>query len=144
MGLMTNIALLKPDFREKVKLMLKEFDDLGFKYIINETLRSVDVQRAYYAQGREPLVRVNRLRNVAGLWEITEEENKKQVTWTMASKHILGLAIDIVPVNPKTGKAWWTAPQTIWDVIGTVAKKYGLKWGGDWKNPDSPHIEATI
>jgi len=141
MGLQTDINLLKYDFRNKVSEMLKEFDELGFKYAINETLRSKAVQMAYYAQGREPLETTNKLRKEAGLWELSEEENKRKVTWTMKSPHLDGLAIDIVPLDPKTGKAWWNAPQVIWNILGTVSKKYGLHWGGEWKNPDCPHIE---
>lgn len=137
-----DINLLQPQFKQQVQAILTRLDQLGIKYIISETLRDIEVQKAYYAQGSEPLATVNRLRKIAGLWNITEEENKKKITWTMKSKHLEGLAIDIVPM--KDGTFWWTAPHEKWEEIGKIAEEFGLAWGGRWKSKDCPHIESMI
>lgn len=133
---------LKEDFKQQVDALMTRLDQLGIKYYITEGIRSKEVQAAYYAQGREPLVTVNRLRSVAGLRPLTEKENKKQITWTLKSKHLIGEAIDIVPINPETNKLWWTAPFEIWESIGEVAEEFGLEWGGRWKQKDVPHIQT--
>ena len=44
-----------------------------------------------WAQGRKPLEEVNTLRAKASMPPITEEENKRVVTWTMKSKHLPNL-----------------------------------------------------
>lgn len=132
----TDIELLDPKFKEKVKIFLNKLDEAGIKYIINETLRDLAVQQAYYAQGREVLETVNRLRSAAKLWPITKSENKK-VTWTMKSKHLEGLAIDICPL--KNGYAWWAAPDAEWKKIADISKECGLDAGYFWEQKDAPH-----
>lgn len=135
-----DISLLQPQFKQQVVAMITRLDQLGIKYFIHETLRDIEVQKAYYAQGREPLVTVNRLRKIAGLWDINEEENKRKITWTMKSKHLEGLAIDIVPTLD--GKLFWTAPDEKWREIAEVAKSFGIISGYYWRTKDSPHFES--
>lgn len=139
MALQKSIELLDPEFKKLVIVFLKALDDANIPYIINETKREKAVQSAYHAQGREPLVTVNRLRKMAGLWEISEEENKKKITWTLESKHLVGKAIDIVP--KKDGKAWWTAPDEKWREIAEISTRCGLISGYYWRSKDSPHHE---
>jgi peptidoglycan L-alanyl-D-glutamate endopeptidase CwlK len=141
MGLHRDINLLEPGFRALVNNFLDDLEKRGIDYRVVETLRDVSVQNAYYAQGREPLVSVNRKRANEGLWLITEKENKNPITWTLQSKHLLGKAIDLAPVMD--GKIWWNAPFTIWEQLGAIGESHGLGWGGRWKNRlDCPHYEA--
>lgn len=28
-----------------------------------------------------------------------------------------------------------------WELVGILAEKHGLEWGGRWKKPDRPHLE---
>jgi peptidoglycan L-alanyl-D-glutamate endopeptidase CwlK len=140
MPLHSDIGLLNPDFQVTVRAFLKALDDAGIQYVINETLRDKAVQEAYYAQGREPLVTTNRLRKSAGLWLLSDEENKDKVTWTLQSKHLLGLALDIAP--KKAGKVWWTAPNSVWKQIADISTQCGLVAGYYFKSTDSPHHEA--
>jgi peptidoglycan L-alanyl-D-glutamate endopeptidase CwlK len=105
-------------------------------------LRTLEVQQAYYAQGREPLDEVNYARKKAGLPPISEAENKNTITNAdgvkFPSSHQSGKAIDLFPLNIN-GAIWWgfNPKDQIWlslmQVIGAVAKKHGLIWGGDWK-----------
>lgn len=136
-----DIESLEEGFQQKVRALLTRLDQLGIHYRISETLRDIEVQRAYYAQGREPLVTVNRLRSVAGLYPLSEEENSRQITWTMQSRHLEGRAIDIVP--SKSGTFWWTAPDSKWKEIAEVAKELGLAPGYFWKKKDCPHIQEV-
>lgn len=139
MALITDINKLSPPFREKVVVFLSKLDDKKIQYRIHETLRTLDVQMAYYAQGRKPLISVNILRNKVGLYLLSEEENKKIITWTMNSKHLDGLAIDVVPT--RNGRLWWNAPDEKWKEIAEISKECGLNAGYYWKQHDSPHHE---
>lgn len=142
MGLNSDIEDLDPMLREKARAFLKRLDEAGIAVRVTETERSRDVQRAYYSQGREPLGTVNALRKAAGLWPITAAENRYCITWTMESKHVDGLAFDIVPLD-RWGKPWWGAPDSLWQRIGEIGEGCGLRWGGHWTDtPDRPHFEA--
>ena len=139
---MRDLALLKEPFLSKVKDFLAELDRIGFEYLISETLRTKAVQEAYFAQGRKPLEEVNKLRVSAGLWEISEKENKTKITWTLKSKHLEGLAIDIVP--SKDGKFWWNAPDEKWKQMRDISEQFDIESGYTWKNKDIPHFEERI
>lgn len=71
-----DIEKLEPEFKEQVKKLLQKLDEKEIQYFIVETKRSQETQQAYFAQGRKPLEEVNALRKNAGLWAITEKENK--------------------------------------------------------------------
>lgn len=141
MGLNRKIQDLEPVTRDMVEKGIAILKAQGIRYFINETRRSVAVQTAYYSQGRKPLGEVNALRAVAGLWAITEAENKRIVTGTLKSKHIEGKAIDIVPAD-RDGNPLWNAPEASWKAISIVMKSAGLEWGGDWAGAwDKPHYQ---
>jgi len=135
-----SLEVLTPEMKEKAEKMLYRLTQKGLLVMISETLRTLDIQEAYMAQGRDTLENVNKLRVKAGLWKIIESENERKITWTMKSKHLDGKAIDIVPLTPE-GRAWWTAPPAIWEAIGKVGEEVGLNWGGRWKQRDYPHYE---
>lgn len=141
MPLIRSIRALHPLMVPRVEqfLRLLKAHDLG--YIIVETYRSKLVQEAYYAQGREPLSRVNELRKLAGLWEISAAENAKKITWTMRSKHLQGYAIDLAPM--RDGRILWQAPFELWERYGTYGELAGLSWGGRWEERDLPHYELS-
>jgi peptidoglycan L-alanyl-D-glutamate endopeptidase CwlK len=65
---------------------------------------------------------------------------------TMNSRHLTGHAVDLLPIDPATGKGEFAWP--LYDQLGpavkTAAKKEGVPiiWGGDWKSfKDGPHFE---
>lgn len=65
----------------------------------------------------------------------------RPISWTLKTKHIDGLAIDIAPM--RDGKIWWDAPTIVWMRMGAIGESCGLVWGGRWKEtPDMPHYEA--
>ncbi len=106
------------------------------------TLRTLAEQTALYAQGRQPLEVVNNLRKVAGLWPITEAENRKKVTGTMHSRHLAGedglsRAYDLVII--KNGTASWDPSDYM--RAAEIGRALGLDCGAFWERPDFPHFQ---
>ena len=155
MGVCRDIKALAPIMQSRVNRFLLECKRQGLKVAIIETVRSEDVQKAYYAQGRESLETVNELRKKAGLYLLSESENKKIITNCDGVKNKsnhqaradgYGYAIDIAPIDINN-RIWWSAPQQVWEEIGVIAEKCGLDWcaggyGATWgKGFDNPHFE---
>lgn len=75
----------------------------------------------------------------------------KGVSWTTNSKHLpqpesgKSLAIDVAPyaVYELHGpdKLQWDGNDPVWEKIGRIGEKLGLKWGGRWKVKDLGHFE---
>lgn len=141
MALIRSIRALHPLMIPKVERFLQLLKKHDLAYIIIETFRLRSVQEAYFAQGREPLSRVNELRRNAGLWEITSKENAQKITWTMQSKHLKGFAIDLAPM--RDGRILWQAPFELWEQYGCYGELSGLSWGGRWPQQDLPHYELS-
>lgn len=158
MGIHREIGLLQPELKRRVEKTIIALENANLPVLISETLRDLNVQKAYYAQGRRPLLEVNQLRKEAGLYLINELENKNIVTncdgINHKSKHQTrdesgyGYAIDLVPakVDERGNKSfWWNAPQEVWEKMGHIAEECGLDWcyggkGEHW-GWDSPHFE---
>lgn len=159
MGTHRDIDLLEPKLRRAVQRTLKALKEANFPVLISETLRDDNVQKAYYAQGRKPLDEVNALRKEAGLYLLTEGENKNIITNCDGVKYKsnhqtrdgsgYGYAIDLVPAKEnKYGNLtfWWNAPQDVWEKLGAIAEENGLDWvsggiGENWSFKDNPHFE---
>jgi peptidoglycan L-alanyl-D-glutamate endopeptidase CwlK len=113
-------------------------------YMVYEGRRRKEVQEAYYAQGRKGLDEVNALRKAAGLYLLRYPADNYTITWTLESKHIAGLAMDVVPVDGAGNPTWdlahfWPAFEKIRD----CGREAGLICGADWPAPraDWPHYE---
>ena len=137
---------LVPEMQQKASdAVIKMSNDTRLKYwgvecvAISETKRELTVQMAYYSRGRMQVCDVQKMYAAAGLYAISENEAKIPNTWTLRSKHIVGKAIDIVPVV--NGKLTWNVPVKVWERMGEIGKECGLNWGGDWKEKDYPHFE---
>jgi hypothetical protein len=60
------------------------------------------------------------------------------------SCHSSGSAIDLNATKHPLGKAGTFPPEKV-PMIRALAKKYGLKWGGDFKSrPDDMHFEVEV
>lgn len=104
-------------------------------FSVVEGLRTRARQRELYAQGRTTPGEI--------------------VTWTLKSKHIDGLAVDICPFN--NGELDWTAGKNFDEIAAAMfqaAAELGtpITWGADWDrdgNPrergetDSPHFQLA-
>ena len=80
----------------------------------------------------------------------TRERQEKLVasgaSQTMNSRHLTGHAVDLLPLDPVTGKGEFAWP--LYDKLGpavkAAAKKEGVPivWGGDWTSfKDGPHFQ---
>lgn len=82
-----------------------------------------------------------------------EEYVKKGASKTMRSYHLVGQALDFVPIIDSKGTAGWSIKDyTRKDILDAIkyAKTLGFTWGGDWNNNgdwrdekflDSPHLQ---
>ena len=105
-------------------------------FMVVEGVRTLKRQEELYAQGRT--------------------KPGKIVTWTMKSKHIDGLAVDIAPCN-KDGSINWNDLKMfdkMADAMFKAAKELNIniRWGSDWNmngikrekgETDSPHFELV-
>lgn len=111
-----DINALEPKMLKRVKLFLSKLEKEKIGIVISESRRSSERQKWLYAQGRTRLGAI--------------------VTWTLKSKHIEGLAIDVAfSINGKTSY------NGDWQRIGAIGESCGLAWGGRWSTPDKPHFE---
>lgn len=153
-----SLDYLDPKMRKDFVPFMRKVDDAKLKIGISCTARLMKCQVALYAQGRQPLVEINRLRLLAGMKEIGATEAKKIVTWTLFSKHLVNYddedpnndysqAFDFFLLSGKT--ATWDVKTNVnknkildYEEIGEIAESFGWVWGGRWKKkPDYPHIE---
>lgn len=67
-------------------------------------------------------------------------------SWTDHSKHLVGRAIDVCPIEEfrlnGSNKLHWDAADPIWTRIGEIGEQCGLTWGGRWKQRDMGHFEG--
>ena len=67
------------------------------------------------------------------------------VSWIVHSKHLDGLAIDVCPYTQfdlyGPDKLEWQASAPVWERVGAIGKRLGLRWGGDWQQQDMGHFE---
>lgn len=139
------IENLSPKTQILLKMWLTECIVQGLDILITQTDRDMNLQAAYFAQGREPLAQVNAARRKVKLTEIKEHENKI-ITKAAPGKspHNWKMAWDFVPLVD--GKPAWTRLD-LFDKAGEIARKinyqgYSLEWGGDFKTiKDKPHIQ---
>jgi hypothetical protein len=150
-----DIGALDLGFQPYANAFIDELHRNGVIFRIDETLRTPEVQNAYWLQSRAPLAEVNAARSRAGLYLLDEKENKTTVTWTRDSVHFTGKAIDIVPLI-RDEKRGWVVPwdyvryARIWLEMGKIGRSIGLEWGGEWTplngtgvGKDPPHYQRV-
>ena len=143
---MADINLLRPKTKKLCELFIEACRKAGINLVITQTLRSMDLQDAYYSQGRESLSIVNEKRKKVNLPPITEKENKSIITKAMAgsSPHNYGLAWDIACiVNGKANYDNISLYKKCGDIAKTISfEGYTIEWGGDFISiKDYPHFQ---
>jgi len=131
----------------------------GIPFIYTSVARTVQTQIALYAQGRNKLITTNQFRKDAGLPPITSSTNKKIVTWTMNSQHIINLN-DNDPNNNYSHafdfaigtriRVWWNLKVDVnknkigdYKEAARLLNIVGLEAGYDWSNRDATHAQLS-
>ena len=132
-----DVAKLHPEMQKRVKRFLYLLQRENIRIVIVETYRHPKVQEALYAQGRNPLSKVNFIRKAAGLLPFKHPNQNVIITYARGeeAKHLQGLAIDIMPY--KNDDKW----AVLWEKVGRCGELSGLVWGGRWKQRDLTHFE---
>ena len=118
--ILTSLDLLKEPFRGQVRGLLAEAMERRAYFVVTETLRTYERQQILFADGKSR---------------------------TMRSNHLIGKAVDVAPVaefaDGKVERVTWEKNFPAWEVLGILAMKWDVVWGGTWTNfPDFPHLEA--
>ncbi len=127
-----------PVVREKLLQLIAAAKEKGVFFIVDFTLRTEAEQLALFAQGRKPVDETNRLRKLAGLAPITEDQNKHCVTWEPISMHEFGCAFDVAITID--GHITWSNPP-LYEKLGELGESLGLRWGGRFAVRDWGHFE---
>lgn len=66
-------------------------------------------------------------------------------SWTMASKHLIGRAVDLAVMDGLEVVWSWADYRKLGKALKAYAKEQGvgIVWGGDWKLADGPHFELA-
>lgn len=140
--ILKDLKYLFPSFRKKAERILAELNrreevhKTGITWVVTETARTAERQKALYAQGRTapgPIV--------------TKCDGKIKF-----SNHQYGLAVDFAPTKKHGEKAVlvYDDPAVDWNALAHLARAEGLVSGRDWNSNgsssdesfvDSPHVE---
>lgn len=127
------LAGVHPDL---VKVLKAAVESLDFEVAVTEGVRTKARQTELYAQGRT--------------------KPGKIVTWSMASRHLTGHAVDLVPLQDD-GSIDWNDKDRFFE-IGSAMREESIRsgipvrWGYDWDGDgvlnekgeyDGPHFELA-
>ena len=123
-------------FQPKIAAFLTASQAAGYPLKLTRTLTDQATQAALYAVGRRPLTapEADRLRT-EGLFPASQATPVTNAADARSTPHGplwegKALAIDVVPLTP-AGAAWWGAPNQVWQLLYTLAERYGLDALGD-------------
>lgn len=132
------LVTLQWEFMKDVRKLL-EFIEATDNFIVTggELFRPYDMQLLYF-YGKK----VKKVDDVDDL--VLVPTNKK--SWTLHSKHLQRLAIDLNFFELVNGKPVLTYDKAKLQVFGDYWESLSPlnKWGGNWKNPDTPHFQKNI
>lgn len=115
------LAKVKPELARKCEAIIALAAREGLSLIVTQGFRTVAEQDRLYAIGR---------RGIPGERKVTNARGGQ-------SNHNFGDAVDFAfVVNDEIS---WN--DSLYLNIGRWAKQVGLKWGGNWKFKDYPHVE---
>lgn len=114
--IVNDLHILHPAFRNKVVMLIYECKKQGIDLRVVETYRTHE---------RQDALKRRKLSNLSG----------------GCSKHQHFIAVDVVPVV-KGIPRWFD--YLLWQKVGRMGEKQGLKWGGRWKMRDYGHFEYPI
>ena len=135
LGQQRSAANLSPEFAQRVEAFLKDPRVMNHGVTIREGYRSPLTQLAYFSKGRadnsitDKLMKKAGFKNGINFWAKSFQKPGDYITWTLASNHFNGTAVDLEPGDLG------------YDKLGSIAAEYGIDWGGNWSTPDKPHFE---
>ncbi len=122
-----------PELVKRITLVLLDMESRGLPMKITDGLRTLPEQQYLYSLGR---TRPGK--------KVTNADGIRSKSNHQAKADGFGHAIDVTFINKQTGQVWWPEGglwTERWKRFGMVVVKHGLKWGGNWKSPDRPHVE---
>ena len=134
----TNLADLAPVVRVRVELVFAGMAAAGLAAIQFDTLRSDDRQAFLFGKGRTEAEVTAVGLDPSWAWPDSPDGRVTKAAHGNTSWHRYGVACDIV----ENDKSPWSAAQTFWNTLGTLARANYLTWGGDWRMLDLPHTQA--
>ena len=128
---MRNVSQLHPTLQKKVVELQKECKKQGIKIKIGECFRTVAEQNALYAKGRTAPGSI--VTNAKG------NSYSSMHQWGVAFDFFLDMDVD---KDGKTSDDAFNNATKLFNKVGSIGKKLGLEWGGDWKSiKDLPHFQ---
>lgn len=116
------IDRLAPRMQLSLRSALVEMELAGLEAELWETERSHETAEVYYHRGRPPTAEYPR--------PVTNAPDETY-TW-----HGYRLAADVIHKRLR-----WDAGAAWFEKMAFICKRHELKWGGDWKRPDLPHVQ---
>jgi peptidoglycan LD-endopeptidase CwlK len=116
-----DLTLLAPKFREAVEQAIADCKERGYDAYVYEAYRSLELQQLYYARGRTIIPPAKTVTNAPS---------------NLYSWHGYCLAVDVISIA-----YGWDKPESWYVGVAESFKKFGCKWGGDWKSRDLPHFQ---
>jgi peptidoglycan L-alanyl-D-glutamate endopeptidase CwlK len=115
------LSQVNPSLASAAWKIIEGAQQSGYTLIVAEGRRTIQKQNEYYAQGRTKPGNI-----------ITYKKGGE-------SKHNTGEAVDFdFIINGRQSNA----SSNNWNLIGKLARQFGLVWGGDWKSfKDLRHVE---
>lgn len=121
------LAGVHPKVVMAVQKIITVMDFLGHPMMVTDGVRTLAQQRALFAKGRTAPGKI-----VTYADGVTNKSNHQVKADGYGAAVDMCFLINGLPAWPDK------AP---WRLYGEIAKSQGLKFGGDWKRPDLPHIE---
>lgn len=124
---------LLPHVRDKALELVRLCADAGIELRITSTYRDFAYQSILYEQGRTS--KGPNVRPTKPMGDIVTRARPGE-SW-----HNWKRAFDVVPMKGKEC-VWNDAPT--WQRIGSIGKRIGLEWGGDFRSMrDLPHFQLS-
>jgi hypothetical protein len=119
-----DLAQLAPRFRDAVQKAVADCQARGLDAYVYEGYRSPELQALYYRRGRSVIPPVQKVTNARS---------------SLYSWHGYGLAVDVI-----SRRHGWDRPESWFRDVAESFRKFGCKWGGDWKMKDLPHFQWGV
>lgn len=140
-----SLARLQDVHPDLVKVVKRAIQITRVDFAVVQGNRTRDQQMRLYGKGRTASQC-----EAKGVPASYARPDEAKVTWTLASNHIGGRAVDIAPYVD--GQITWddNGKRGLWPQLATAmqsaARELGVAivWGGSWKQtPDRPHFELA-